>query len=392
MRSRLKAPWFAIAALALSVVLASCGAPASPTAAPQPTQPQATAAPAASPAGTQPLAAKLKVAFVYVGPVGDAGWTLAHDNGRKFLEKNLPNVETTYLENVPEAPADAERVFTELAQKGYQVIFGTSFGYMDPMLKVAAKFPNVIFLHCSGYKTAPNMGTYFGKIEEPRYLSGLVAGKMTKSNVIGYVAAHPIPEVIRGINAFTLGVRVSNPNAKVKVVWTNTWYDPAKEKDAAKSLLDVGADVIAQHQDTPGPQQAAEERGAFGVGYNTDMSAFAPKAHLTAPIWNWGVYYVDVVKRIQAGQWKTEQYWGGMKDGVVDLAPIASFVPAEVRNQVEALKADFKSGSKDVFWVFRGPLKDQTGAVKVPEGKSMTADEILNMDWFVEGVEGTIPK
>ncbi|MHB8172220.1 MAG: BMP family ABC transporter substrate-binding protein, partial [Thermincolia bacterium] len=233
---------------------------------------------------------KLKVAFIYVGPVGDAGWTYAHNEGRKQLEKELPNVETSFIESVPESPGDAERVLTDLVNKGNKIIFATSFGYMDSVLKVAQKNPDVIFLHCSGYKTDKNMGTYFGRMYQPRYLSGMVAGKQTKSNTIGFVGAFPIPEVVWGINSFTLGVKSVNPDAKVKVVWTNTWYDPAKEKDAAKSLLDAGADVIAMHQDTPGPQQAAEEKGAFSVGYNTDMRQFAPKAVLTGPVWNWGPY------------------------------------------------------------------------------------------------------
>jgi len=235
------------------------------------------------------------------------------------------------------------------------------------------------------------VGTYFGKIEESRYLSGMVAGKMTKTNKLGYVAAFPIPEVIRGCNAFTLGVRAVNPEATVSVVWTNTWYDPAKERQAAEGLLDTGCDVIAQHQDTPGPQQAAEARGVYGVGYDSDMSKYAPKAVLTSPIWKWGIYYADAVKRIQAGTWKTEQYWGGMKEGVVDLAPMAGFVPAEVKKLVDVKKAEILAGTFGEFEIFAGPLKDQNGEIKVPDGTKMTADEIMNMGWFVEGVEGTIP-
>ncbi len=345
-----------------------------------------------SPTAVQSGGEKLKVAFVYVGPIGDAGWTWAHDQGRQALEKNLPYVETAYQENVPENAADAERVIRDFAQKGYKVIFTTSFGYMDPTINVAKDFPNTVFIHISGYKTAPNVGTGFGKIEEPRYVSGLIAGKMTKTNLLGYVAAFPIPEVIRGINAFTLGVRAANPNARVKVVWTNTWYDPQKERQAAEALLDGGADVIAQHQDTPGPAQAAEARGKYAVGYDADMSKFAPKAVLTSPIWNWGVYYTDVVKRVKEGTWKSEQYWGGWKDGVVDLAPIGPMVPDDVKKMAEDEIAKFKSGEKTIFTIFTGPLKDQTGAEKVPAGKSMTDQEILNMNWFVEGVEGTIPK
>lgn len=333
----------------------------------------------------------LKVAFVYVGPVGDLGWTWAHDQGRKELEAAFPNVTTVYQESVPENPADAERVIRQFAQDGADLIITTSFGYMDPTINVAKDFPDTKFIHISGYKTAPNVATAFGKIEEPRYVSGELAGLMTKSNQIGYVAAFPIPEVIRGINAFTLGVRKTNPEATVKVVWTNTWYDPQKERAAAEALLDGGADVITQHQDTAGPQQAAEDRGAYGIGYNADMSELAPNAFLTAPIWHWGVYYKQAVQDILDGTWKSTQYWGGWKDGIVDLAPLASFIPEDIRKQIEDEEARFKSGEKDEFTIFSGPLKDQSGEVRVPEGQTMTGDEILGMNWFVEGVQGDIP-
>jgi basic membrane protein A len=370
------------------LILTACGgAPTVGDTQGQPGNPSGTDQASGAPAGN---GGKTKVAFVYVGPVGDAGWTWAHDQGRLALEKNLPNVETAYQENVPENAADAERVIRDFAQKGFQVIFTTSFGYMDPTINVAKDFPNTRFVHISGYKTGANVSTAFGKIEEPRYVSGLIAGAMTKSNTLGYVAAFPIPEVVRGINAFTLGVRKSNPNAKVKVVWTSTWFDPQKERQAAEALLDDGADVIAQHQDTPGPQQAAEARGKFSVGYNADMSKFAPKAVLTSPIWNWGVYYTEVVKQVQAGTWKSEQYWGGWKEGIVDLAPIGAMVPADVKTMAEAEVTRFKAGEQTIFTIFTGPLKDQGGAEKVPAGKAMTAEELLSFNWFVEGVEGTI--
>lgn len=330
---------------------------------------------------------KFKVGFIYIGPVGDAGWTTAHDNGKKYLTEKMPDVEAMIVENVPESP-DSERVMTELVNKGCKVIFATSFGYMDYVLNVAAKFPDVKFMHCSGYKTAANVGTYFGQIEQPRYLSGIIAGKMTKNNTIGYVAAHPIPEVIRGINFFTQGVRSVNPQATVKVVWTNTWYDPAKEKDAAKSLIDAKCDVIAQHQDTPGPQQAAEESGIYSIGYNTDMNSFAPKANLTSPIWNWGPYYVKVVEAAKNNTWKNDQYWGPIADGVVDIAPINALVPEDVKKLVEDKKKAMIDGSFDIF---AGPIKDQSGADKVKEGQKMTDEEVLGMNWFVEGVDGTIP-
>lgn len=338
--------------------------------------------------GSSFAASKFKVGFIYVGPIGDAGWTYAHNEGRKYLEAQLPNVETVYVESVPEG-GDCERVLTQLAEAGCKVIFATSFGYMDFVQNVAARYPNVVFMHCSGFKTAKNVGTYFGRMYQPRYLSGLVAGKMTRKNLIGYVAAHPIPEVVRGINAFTLGVRAANPNAKVKVVWTNTWYDPAAEKEAAKSLLEAGCDVIAQHQDTPAPMQAAEEKGCYGVGYNTDMRQFAPKAVLTAPIWTWGPYYVKTVKAVQDGTWKSEQYWGGMEEGVIDIGPYGPMVPEDVKKLVAQKKQEIIAGK---LVVFAGPLKDNKGVLRVPAGKAMTDAEMLSFDWFVEGVDGTVPK
>ena len=331
---------------------------------------------------------KFKVAYVYVGPVGDAGWSYAHDQGRKYLVDKIPDVETTIIESVPEG-ADSERVITQLAEKGNKVIFTTSFGYMDPTINVAKKYPDVVFMHNSGYKTSENVGTYFGRIYQARYLTGIVAGKTTKSNTIGYVAAMPIPEVIRGINAFTQGVRSVNPAAKVKVVWTNTWYDPAMEKDAAKSLLTAGADVIAQHQDTPGPMQAAEEAGKFGVGYNMDMSKMAPKAVLTSAVWNWGPYYVKTVEAVRNKTWKNDQYWGAMSDGIVDIAPFGPMVAEDTKKLVAEAKDQIMAKKWDVF---TGPIKDQKGEVKVPAGQVMTDKDMLSFDWFVEGVDGTIPK
>jgi basic membrane protein A len=338
-----------------------------------------------------PAGEPIKVAFVYVGPVGDLGWTYAHDQARLALEEAIPNVETAYQENVPENPADAERVIRQFAQDGYDVVFTTSFGYMDPTINVAQDFPDTTFIHISGFKTADNVGTGFGKIEEPRFVSGQLAGMMTESNQIGYVAAFPIPEVIRGINAFTLGVREVNPEATVRVVWTNTWFDPAKERQAAEALLDGGADVIAQHQDTAGPQQAAEDRGLYGVGYNADMAPLAPGAVLTSAIWNWAPYYIDIVESVMNGTWESEQYWGGWQDGVVDMAPIADFVPDDIRTAIEEEVARFKSGEETIYTIFTGPIADQTGEIRVPEGQAMTDEELLSMNWFVEGVEGEIP-
>lgn len=334
---------------------------------------------------------KFKVAFVYVGATGDLGWTYAHDQGRKDMMQNVPGVETAYQENVPENPADAERVIRDFAKKGYNIIVTTSFGYMQPTINVAKDFPDTVFIHISGYMTAENVGTAFGQIEQPRYVSGLIAGKMTTSNKLGYVGAFPTPEVIRGINAFTLGVRKSNPQATVRVIWTNTWFNPQTERQAAEALLDGGADVIAQHQDSAAAQQAAQDRGKYGVGYDSDMSSIAPKAELTAPIWHWGVYYTELVKQVMAGTWKSSQYWGNWQDGLVDLAPIGPMVPEDVKAMANAAVADFKSGKQTEFTIFAGPLKDQTGKERVPAGKAMTGDEILQMNWFVEGVEGKIP-
>lgn len=337
-------------------------------------------------AGTAGAAEKeLKVGFIYVSPVGDAGYSYSHDVGRQEVAK-MEGVTTSYVEAVAEGP-DSERVMQNMARKDFDIIFATSFGYMDSMVKVAKQFPKTVFLHCSGFKMAENMGNYFGRMYQPRYLSGIVAGAMTKSNTIGYVAAFPIPEVIRGINAFTLGVRSVNPKATVRVVWTKTWYDPATEKEAGKSLLDVGADVIAQHQDSPGPQEAAQEKGVYSIGYNSDMSRFAPKAHLTAPVWNWGVYYVKVVEAVRKGTWKAESAWPGMAEGVVALAPFGPMVPKELQDKVNAEKAKIIAGTNKIFV---GPIKDQSGDVKIADGVVATDPELLGMTWFVEGVVGNI--
>jgi len=273
------------------------------------------------------------------------------------------------------------------------VIFTTSFGYMDPTINVAQKYPDVTFVHCSGYKTADNVGAYFGRMYQARYLSGLVAGQATESNIIGYVGAHPIPEVIRGINAFTVGVRAANPDAKVKVVWTNSWFDPTVEKQSAEVLLDAGADVIAQHMDSPAPQQAAEERGKLGVGYNSDMREQAPGAVMTSPMWEWGPYYVETVQAIKDGTFDPTPtagsltYWGGLKEGLVKLSDYGPMVPEETKQLVEQEKERITSGEWDGFY---GPLKDQNGEGKVAEGQKMSDDEMLAMDWFVEGVDGKI--
>ncbi|MUT67063.1 BMP family ABC transporter substrate-binding protein [Paenibacillus sp. NEAU-GSW1] len=366
----------------LALVLAACSSNSSNKESNATTAPTEGTDAAASEAPAKELP---RVAFVYIGPPGDGGWTFEHDNGRKYMEEKL-GIKADTVENVPES-ADAERVITELAQN-HDIIFTTSFGYMDPTLNVAKKFPDVKFMHVAGYKTADNMGTYFGKNFEASYLTGIAAGKMTKSNIIGYVGAFPIPEVIYNINAFTLGIQSVNPDAKVHVVWSNTWYDPTTERQAAISLLDKGADVLLAYQDSPATLQAAAERGALAGGNDSDMTRFAPEAYLTNPTWNWGPYYTKVVQSVIDGTWKSEQFSGSMKDEMVGLAPIGTSVPDDVKKLVEDAKAKVLSGELNVF---AGPITDAAGSVKVDSGKTMTLEEILVMNWFVKGVEGTIP-
>jgi len=369
-----------LALLALTTIVALLVTACQPAATPTPTP--------VPPTPTPPPPEKLKAAFVYVAPIGDLGWTWAQEQGRLMVEEELGDkVETAYIENVPEGP-DAERVIRDFATKGYDIVFATSFGFMDPMFTVAEEFPDQYFEHCSGYKTADNMSTYFGRMYQPRFLSGLVAAKATNANKIGYVAAFPIPEVIRGINAFALGVRTANPEATVHVVWTNTWFDPVLEKEAAVALLDEGCDVIAQHQDTTEPQKAAQEQGAVSIGYDSDMRQFVGDTVLTSPVWNWGPYYVRRIEALMAGTWTTGQYWGGMKDGIVDLAPLSPQVPDDVKALVEEWKQKILSGEWDVF---TGPIKGQGAVLSIPEGAAMTDEEMLSMDWFVDGVVGEAP-
>jgi len=368
-----------VAAMAMMLSLFACGeAPEEKKAEPAP-------APAAEAEAPKEEAKTFKAGFVYVSPVGDAGYSYAHDMGRKAVEA-LDWATTSFVESVPEG-ADSERVIRNMARNGFDIVFTTSFGYMDPTIKVAKEFPEVKFMHCSGFKASENVSNYFGRIYQSRYLTGLVAGAMTKSNKLGYVAAFPIPEVIRGINAFTIGVRKVNPEAEVRVVWTKTWYDPALEKDAAKSLLDAGCDVIAQHQDSPAPQEAAQEAGAYSIGYNSDMSSFAPKAHLTSAIWNWGPAYVKMMEEVKNGTWQGNQsYWWSMADGVVDIAPMGAMVPEDVKANVMAAKAELVAGNDTIF---AGPIKNQKGEVVVPEGSVIPDGDLLGMTWFVDGVVGT---
>tara|TARA_R100000005_G_scaffold89765_1_gene60609 strand:- start:16107 stop:17183 length:1077 start_codon:yes stop_codon:yes gene_type:complete len=330
-----------------------------------------------------------KVGFVYVGPVGDHGWTYRHDVGRKAIEEAFGGkVKTSAVENVKEGP-DSERVIRKLASEGHKLIFTTSFGFMNPTLKVAKQFPDVKFEHATGYKRADNVSTYSARFYEGRYVVGKIAGKMTKTNVIGYVGSVAIPEVVRGINAMTLAARSVNPNVTVKVAWINSWYDPGKEGDAAKILIDQGADIILQHTDSPAPLQVAESRGVWAVGQASDMSKFAPKAQLTAIIDNWDKYYVERTKAVLDGTWKSQDIWGGLDTGMVELSPYNEAIPEDVVALAEEARKGIIDGS---IHPFTGPFKKQDGSVGAAEGETLGDDVLLGMDWYVEGVEGQLPK
>ena len=327
-----------------------------------------------------------KAAFIYVGSPVDYGWTFEHDTARKAVEAEFGDaVETAFVENV--TVGDVSRILNQFAQQGYQIIFGNSFGYMDYMAEAAEEYPNIYFEHCSGYQLGPNKANYFGRIYQARYLSGISAGAMTNTNQIGYVAAFPIPEVIRGINAFTLGAQKVNPDVQVRVVWTNTWFDPAREREAAESLLDAGVDVIAQHQDTTEPQRAAQDRGAYSIGYHSDMRSFVGDSVLSSAVWDFSGYYIDRVRAAMDGTWESGAYWGSLNDGIVGLAEFSPLVPQDVRDIVAQEKEKIISGAWDVFY---GPVRNQQGEVVVPAGTAMTDAEMLGMTFFVEGVIGRI--
>ena len=327
------------------------------------------------------------VGFVYVSPIGDAGWTYQHDLGRLQLEKET-GVTTSYVENVKEG-ADSERVIREMAKRGDKVIFATSFGYMNFMLKVSKQFPKTAFVHATGYKMGKNMGIYNARFYEGRYLTGVIAGEMTKSNVLGYVAAFPIPEVLQGINAFIKGARSVNPKAELRVIWVNSWYDPGKERQASMTLMSQGADVITHHTDSTAVVQAAEEQGKYAFGYHSDMSKYGPKAHLTATTHHWGNYYTATVKAAQAGTWKPESIWGGYKEGMIKLAPMSDAIPAELRGHVEAMEKQLAAGT---LHPFSGPVVDQDGKVRVAAGSTMSDGDLSGMDFYVEGVVSKLPK
>jgi len=375
MTLRSKRSLLQIAGLSLvagTLVLSACGKKEEPKPAPK----------------AEAKAEPLKAAWIYVGPVGDAGWSFAHDLGRKAVEAKFGDaVKTTIVEKVPEG-ADAERVIRDLAQQGNKIIFATSFGYMDAMLKVAGEFPDVKFEHATGYKTAPNMRIYDASFYQDTYMAGVIAGKMTKTNTLGFVGSFPIPEVLRNINAFTLGAQSVNPKIKTKVVWVSTWFDPPKESEAAQSLINQGADVLLQNTDSTAVLQTAEKNGKYAFGWDSDMSTFGPKAHLASAIANWGPYYIKAIEELKAGTWKTERTVWGVKEGLNDLIKINDVVPEESKKKVETIKAGLKDGS---FEVFTGPVVDNTGKERLP--KDQKADQAWKdkIDFYVKGVEGKVP-
>lgn len=337
----------------------------------------------ASAAETEPL----KIGFVYVSPIGEAGWTWQQDLGRKEMEEKLGDkIKTQYVEDVPEG-ADAERVIRDLAQQGNKLIFSTSFGFMNPTLKVAKQFPDVKFVHSTGYKTAANVATTNARFYEARYLAGIIAGKMTKSNVAGYVGAFPIPEVLQGINAFTRGMRSVNPDAEVRVIWVNSWFDPGKERDAALALIGQGADVVTHHTDSTATVQAAEEKGKYAIAYHSDMKAFGPNAQLAAVTHHWGRYFTKEAQDVLNGTWKSDSTWGGIKD---DMAAIEGFGPAvsdDLKKLVIDKQAEIVAGTLSPF---TGPIKDNQGKVQLESG--VLDDAGLNkMNYYVEGVVGKLP-
>jgi len=336
----------------------------------------------------------VKVGFVYVSPVGDAGWTYQHDLGRKEMEKNLNGqVVTSFVENVPEG-ADAERVIRTMVTGGAKIVFTTSFGYMNPTEKMAGQFPDRFFFHATGYKTAKNMGIYNARFYEGRYLCGVIAGKMTKSHVAGYVAAVPIPEVVMGINAFTRGMLSVDPQAKVKVIWTNSWFDPGKEREAALTLIASGADMVTHHTDSTAVVQAAEEKhkenkNVYAFSYHSDMAKYGPTAQLTGTTHHWGEFYTKTVKEVLAGTWKGTNVWGGFKDGMIKLAPLNKAIPEPVVKLVEKDKKEIMSGK---LHPFAGPVVDQAGTVRVAAGTNISDKDLNSMDYYVKGVDSAYPK
>jgi simple sugar transport system substrate-binding protein len=371
--------------LAVAAALVGCGKKEETPAAAAPASAAPMAAASAAPAKAEPL----KIAFAYVGPVGDGGWTFAHDNARKAVEKEFGDkVVTSFVEKVPEA-ADAERVFRDMAGQGNKLIFGTTFGYMEPMLKVAADLKDVKFEHATGYKQADNMRTYDSRTYEGAYMAGVIAGGMTKTNTVGVVGSIPIPEVIRNINSFTLGAQSVNPKVKTKVVWVNEWFNPPKETEAAQSLMNGGADVLMQNTDSSAVLQTAEKAGKYAFGWDSDMTAYAPKAHLASAVINWAPYYIKATKEALDGTWKggTGAWWG-VKEGAIDIVSISDKVPADVKEKLEKVKAGLKDGS---YVIWKGPIMGSDG--KEVLAKDVVADDkfLGGINFFVKGVEGKVP-
>ena len=369
----------ALSALAAAAMV-GCGKKEEPAPAPAPAH--AAEAPAPKP---EPL----KIAFAYVGPVGDGGWSFAHDNGRKAIEKEFGDkVVTSFVESVPES-ADAERVLRDLAGQGNKLIFGTTFGYMESIQKIAGDLKDVKFEHATGYKTAENVRTYDSRTYEGAYMAGVIAGAMTKSNTLGVVGSVPIPEVIRNINSFTLGAQSVNPKIKTKVVWVNEWFSPPKETEAATSLINGGADVLFQNTDSPAVLKTAQEKGKRAFGWDSDMTAYGPKAHLASAVINWGPYYIKATKDALEGNWKGgESSWWGVKEGAIDIVSIADDVPAETKAKVEEVKKGLADGS---FVIWKGPIAGQDGK-PVLEKDAVADDKFLGgINFYVKGVEGKIP-
>nr|WP_145545324.1 BMP family ABC transporter substrate-binding protein [Variovorax boronicumulans] len=368
----------ALSAMA-AAALAACGKKEEPAPAPAP----AAAAPAPA-----PKAEPLKIAFAYVGPVGDGGWTFAHDNARKALEKEYGDkIVTSFVEKVPES-ADAERVFRDLVGQGNKLIFGTTFGYMEPMLKVAPDATDVKFEHATGYKTAPNLRTYDSRTYEGAYMAGVIAGAMTKSNTLGVVASIPIPEVVRNINSFTLGAQSVNPKVTTKVVWVNEWFNPPKETEAATALINGGADVLMQNTDSAAVLKTAQDKGKRAFGWDSDMTAYGPQAHLGSAVINWAPYYIKATKDALEGTWSTGSVWWGVKEGAIDMVSIAADVPAETKAKIDEIKKGLKDGT---FSIWKGPIADNTGKEVVAAGAVADDQFLSGIKFYVKGVEGKVP-
>ena len=371
---------FKLAALSAvaAAALVGCGKKEEPAPAPAP----------AAPAAEAPKPEPLKIGFAYVGPVGDGGWSYAHDQARKKLEAEFGDkIQTSYVESVPEGP-DAERVLRDMVTQGNKVIFGTTFGYMDVMQKLGEEFKDVRFEHATGYKTSENVRTYDSRTYEGAYLAGIIAGAMTKTNTLGVVGSVPIPEVLRNINSFTLGAQSVNPKIKTKVVWVNEWFSPPKETEAATSLINGGADVLFQNTDSPAVLKTAEEKGKRAFGWDSDMTAYGPKAHLASAVINWLPYYAKATKDVLDGTWTTGQSWLGVKEGAIDLVSVAEDVPAEAKAKVDAAKAGLKDGS---FVIWKGPIVNNAGQT-VLEKDAVADDKFLTgINFYVKGVEGKVP-